>query len=271
LRPLTLGELVGVDAYEALRDDYRARVMALKADRRLPVGDRVTLVFENRETIRFQVQEMMRVERLRDPAGVQAELDVYNELVPGEGELSATLLIEITDSARIRPELDRLRGLDACVFLALGEGAGALRVRARFDERQMDEARISAVHYLRFALPPEARARLREPATPARVEIDHAHYRYAAALPSALRASLAGDLAGDPAPLLRPTAGGGVALLGAVAPGARARLDADPALEAALLAAVKAQARALLRRHGACRVLCDLHAERPAWHVFAPE
>jgi len=301
VRPLGLDELVAIDAYEALREAYRARVMALKQERRLAVGERTTLVFENRETIRFQVQEMMRVERLREPARVQHELDVYNELVPGGDELSATLFIEIPDRTRIREELDRLLGIDACVHLELGGGEDALRVRARFDERQLEEERISAVHYLRFALPPEARAALGDPARAARIQIDHPRYRHAAALPSALRAALVADLAGDPEPLLRPAPGTAVrAASGAAgaaarpAPGARVRvraaeraagaghvvvepveplpslLDADPALEAELLAAVKEQARIVLRDHGACRVSCDLHDPRPRWHVFAP-
>ena len=101
MKPLALGEIVGIDAYEAERDAYRARVVAAKRARRLAVGDRVMLLFENRETVRFQVQEMMRIERIRAPEKVQHELDVYNALVPGDGELSATMFIEITDTRRL--------------------------------------------------------------------------------------------------------------------------------------------------------------------------
>jgi hypothetical protein len=292
MRRLAIEELVAVDAYEELRDAYRARVMAYKAPRRLAVGDRVTIVFENRETIRFQVQEMMRIERLRDPEKVQAELDVYNELVPGEAELSATLLIEITDAAQIRAELDLLRGLDEQVVLALGSRC----VRARFDERQLDAERISAVHYLRFALTAEDVARLREPAGQARIQIEHPRYRAEASLPPALCASLSADLAGDPAPLLSPPAGGGVVEARGRAslapPRIRVRpsprpvgrghvivepiervaslLHTDPALDAELLASVREQVRAILGRFGACRVLCDVHEGELRWHVFAP-
>jgi len=143
VRPLTLDEIADLDTYERLRPRFHERVVALKRDRRVPVGERVTAVFENRETLRFQVQEMCRVERIADPRKVQQELDVYNELVPGENELSATLFIEITDLESIKPELDRLVGLDEHVSLWIGDE----RIPASFDPKQMEEDRISAVQY----------------------------------------------------------------------------------------------------------------------------
>jgi hypothetical protein len=297
VNPLALGEIVGIDAYETLRDAYRARVVVAKRARRLAVGDRVMLLFENRETVRFQVQEMLRVERIRAPERVQHELDVYNELVPRDGELSATLMIEITEPGAIRAELDRLLGIDACVALVLGDGATALRVPARFDSSQLEDDRISAVHYLRFALPADAVAKLRDRAVPAQIAIDHANYRVATELPPALRDSLVADLDSDPAPLLiagpgegivashepalsasgrvqvrRPeqTAGRGHVVVEPVVPIA-SWLVADVELEAELLAEVKRVAREVAQTHGTCRVLCDLHASRLRWHVFAPE
>jgi len=291
--PLALDEIVDVDAYEPLRDAYRARVQEAKRARRIGVGDRVTLVFENRETVRFQVQEMMRIERIRAPEKVQHELDVYNALVPGDGELSATMFIEITETKSIRAELDLLLGIDACVFLELD----GRRVRARFDESQLDEDRISAVHYLRFALDAAARAALADPAVAARIAIDHARYRESAVLPEALRASLVADLAGDPAPLLVPprggsviaastpfvTASGRVRVRRADTPIGRGHVVVEPMtaldawsaapadLEAELLAELKRVAAEVQARFGACRVLCDLHAPTWRWHVFAPE
>jgi len=297
VRPLELGELVAIDAYEELRDAYRAHVMREKAERRLAVGDRVTLLFEDRETIRFQVQEMMRIERLRDAEKIQHELDVYNALLPGAGELSATLMIEITDAARIRAELDRLIGLDQHVFLALGSGAEASRVRARFDAAQLEGDRISAVHYLKFALGADAAVRLLDPATPARVELDHPGFRASAELPAGLRARLASDLTRDPPPLLVPPPGGGIAGAREAAPAASARvrvwrperpsgrghvvveasatpaslLEVDAALEAELWAAVKREAAEILTRYGSCRITSELPAATPRWHLFAPE
>jgi hypothetical protein len=133
------------------------------------------------------------VERIDDPGAVQRELDVYNELMPGEGELSATLFIEIPELSRIKEELDRLVGIDEHVSLVLGDEA----VPARFDPKQREADRISAVQYIRFALGPEQRARFADPAVPARLRIDHPAYRHEAPLPPAVRASLAADLRGD--------------------------------------------------------------------------
>ena len=147
---ITRDSLMTLEAYARERPQFRARVMAHKKDRTLHLGEHVTLLFEDELTIRYQVQEMLRVERIRAPEKVQHELDVYNELLPQSAELSATLMIEITEPGAIRAELDRMLGIDACVFLVLGDGANAIRVTARFDTAQLEEERISAVHYLRF-------------------------------------------------------------------------------------------------------------------------
>ena len=105
MRPLALDEIVDRERYKKMRPAYRDAVIAHKRDRRVALGDRVTLVFEDRETLRFQVQEMLWIERIDDADRIQQELDVYNELMPAEHELSATLFVEIIDLAEIRPEL----------------------------------------------------------------------------------------------------------------------------------------------------------------------
>jgi Protein of unknown function (DUF3501) len=294
MKPLALDDMLDIDAYEAQRDAYRPRVTALKRIRRLAVGDRVTLVFENRETIRFQVQEMMRVEHIREPAKIQRELDVYNELIPGDGELSATLLIEITEMDRIRSELDRLIGLDEHVSLVLGAGERARLVPARFDPKQFEADRIAAVQYLKFPIDAAAAALLRNPSAPAAVRIDHPSYRCEIAMSDEVRRSLIADLAGDSEPLLRSPrsvpaaaeavleaegrvrvvrafrpAGPGHVVIEPIEPVA-SLLDADDGLALELLAAIRRHARAVLERHGSCRVTTDLHAPRLRWHVFAP-
>jgi Protein of unknown function (DUF3501)/HIT domain len=294
MRPLAPDEIVGLEEYEALRDAYRDRVIAYKRGRRLALGDRVTLVFEDRETVRFQVQEMLRVERIESPALVQAELDVYNELIPAQGELSATLLIEITETAHIRPELDRLIGLDEHVALALGEGADAEAVRARFDPKQLEEERIAAVQYIRFGLDEAQARRFADPAVPAAIEVDHPSYRQRAPLPPGLREQLQRDLVGEPAPLLRagsrPAAAerelfrsGRVRVLRPgrpVAPGhvvvealepSASLLDAKPDLLAELLEAVQRAAREVTAQHGSCRVCADAGRDVRGlrWHVHA--
>ena len=154
MRPLRRDEIVDRERYEALRSDYREAVIAHKRRRRMAVGDRVTLVFEDRETLRFQVQEMLWVERISEPEKIQRELDVYNELMPADRELSATLFIEITDPGAVRPELDRLVGIDEHVALVLSEGKATETIPAHFDPEQFEQDRISAVQYLRFPLFP---------------------------------------------------------------------------------------------------------------------
>ena len=112
MKRLTHDELIPQEEYERQRDSYRQTIIALKRRRRITIGDKVTLVFENRETLRFQIQEMIRVERMVDPEKVQEELDMYNALLPAPGELSATLLIELTDPDTMKQWLDLFMGLD---------------------------------------------------------------------------------------------------------------------------------------------------------------
>jgi len=198
VRPLVPDDIPSLERYAKLRPALRDAILAHKAPRRIAVGDRVTLVFEDRETLRWQILEMCRVEQIRDPKAVAHEVEVYNELVPGEHELSATLYVEITERVRIRPELDRLIGIDEHVFLELGDD----EVRARFDPKQMEEDRISAVQYLRFPLGPERAARFRDPQVPAALRIDHPEYRVRAEIPPSSRRALSADLEGDPPSLV---------------------------------------------------------------------
>src|SRR5215471_2117245 len=121
MKKVTLDKIMGSERYERIRDDFRRYIIALKKQRRVSVGDRVTFVFENHETVFFQIQEMLRAERITDLDKVRFEIDVYNELIPAEGELSATMLIEIIEQERIRSELVRLIGIDKAVFLHIGE------------------------------------------------------------------------------------------------------------------------------------------------------
>jgi len=289
VKPLSADEVWDLAGYESQRDAFRSAVIALKKIRRVAVGERVTLVFENRSTLLFQVQEMLRVERLADPRAIQQELDVYNELVPDEGELSATLFIEITDLTQVRPELDRLIGIDEHVWLELGGQA----IRARFDERQLEEERISAVHYLRFRLDAAARAALADAATPARLRLDHPACRAEAVLPPATRESLLEDLSGSAATLLaRPPADGAAhdelifrqGAARAVRPahprtpghvvvepaeGAPTLLDASPELLADCQVAVQRAVRELCQRHGSCRVESAASPDEPLrYHVL---
>jgi hypothetical protein len=193
MRPVHRDDLLDLVAYEKARDAYLAQTIQYKRARRVHVGDRLTFIFENRETVRFQIQEMLRAERTVKEEKIEEELAVYNELVPGANELSATLMIEITESRRIRAELDRLIGIDEHVFLDIG----ASSVRATFDPKQFEEERISAVQYVRFPLGPELAGKFRDASVPVRLRVEHPSYRESVPIDGPTRASLAADLASD--------------------------------------------------------------------------
>ena len=198
MKPLTPADIPAPAVFEAARAEFRARIIAHKARRRVAVGAHVTLLFEDRETLRWQVLEMCRVEGTRSADGVQHELDVYNALLPGARELSATLFIEITELKNIRPELDRLIGLDEHVELRVGGAA----LRAHFDEKQLEADRLSAVQYLRFVLSEEQVRAFRDPAQTVSLAISHPAYAHETTLEAALRETLARDFDGGAAPLL---------------------------------------------------------------------
>lgn len=190
MKKLALSDILPPALYEPVRDDMRRRVVEVKRHRRVSVGEAVTVVFENRTTMIFQVEEMIRAERLVEPDKIQAEIDVYNELLPEAGELAATLFVEITEQAQIRPTLNRLVGIDEHVRLHIGAGA----VPAHFEPGRSEADRISSVQYLRFVLPPDAQQALRTPGTPLALAIDHPDYQHRTALSEETRASLAADL-----------------------------------------------------------------------------
>jgi hypothetical protein len=193
MRLVSLDDITGLSRYEEIRNVFRRRIIETKRSRRVSVGDRVSFVFENFDTVLFQIQEMLRAESISDLDRVRDELAVYNELIPNEGELSATMLIEITESDRIRPELQRLIGIDEHVRLDVGV---AYRIPALFEPGRSTEEKLSAVQYVRFRFDADARDAFRRGEMPVRLVIDHPNYRAAAAIEGAVRESLAVDLAG---------------------------------------------------------------------------
>lgn len=189
VRPITRRDIKGPALYAGIRDDFRKRVIALKRDRRVLVGDRVSLVFENRHTLTLQVEEILRTEGMSRDDQIAGELEVYNALMPTETSLSATLFIELPQDADPYAELPKLVGLDEHVVLHVGPHA----IRAEFEPGRSTDDKISAVQYTRYALGPEAKAALLAPGTPLAVEIDHPNYRHRTACSEAMRASLAAD------------------------------------------------------------------------------
>lgn len=191
VRPITRRDIKGPALYGPIRDDYRQRVIAIKRPRRVLLGDRVSLVFENRHTLSVQIEEICRAENLTTDAQIEAEIAVYNELMPTESSLSATLFVELPPDADAYVALKELVGLDEHVVLHIGPHA----IRAAFEPGRSTDDRISAVQYTRYPMTAEARAALLTPDTPIAVEIDHPSYRHRVTCPEAMRASLAADYA----------------------------------------------------------------------------
>jgi hypothetical protein len=146
-KPVTREELVDFETYREERVTYRPKVMALKAPRRIHVGEYLTFLFENHETVRYQVQEMMLAERIVKDAEIRHELQTYNELLGGPGGLGASLLIEIVNEAERNEKLTAWLALPGHLYAKLADGT---KVRPTFDARQIGDSRLSSVHYLRF-------------------------------------------------------------------------------------------------------------------------
>lgn len=184
-------EILDLTAYEKIREGFLAKTIELKRPRRIHVGDALCFIFENRDTVLFQIQEMTRAERTVTDEAIAAEVAVYNELVPNPNELAATLMIEIPNQEQIRPQLDRLVGIDEHVFLDIGDAS----VGAQFDEKQFEEDRVSAVQYVSFPLGAELAASFRDPSITVELRVDHPNYTDKTTISGAARASLSADLA----------------------------------------------------------------------------
>ncbi len=203
-RPLTLDDIADQRAYERERDQFRAQVIAVKKLRRISVGPVVTLTFESRLTMRFQVQEMARTERMVSDQQIQHELDVYNRLVPSAGELSATLFLELTSEEELRTWLPRLVGIETACELRIGTGPSAeVIVSAPEEEHQANLTRAattSAVHYVRFHFTEAQSAAFTQPEVEVRLVVNHPEYPDGfpgAVLGEATRHELATDLTGE--------------------------------------------------------------------------
>ena len=195
-RKLTLEDIADLREYEREREEFRSEVIALKKKRRVGVGPFMTVVFENRETIRFQIQEMARVERLATDTAIETELRTYNPLVPEPGELAATLFIELTTEPALREWLPRLVGIEQHVALRAGEGDDAVLLRAAPEAAhasQLTRDEITAsVHYVHFQLTADQIEAVA--AGPVELFIDHAEYDHATRLQDETVAELLADL-----------------------------------------------------------------------------
>ena len=191
MQKLVPSDLYTLETYARERDAFRARVLEHKRPRSIAVGANVTLVFEDRLTIQYQIQEMLRVERVFEPAGIQDELDAYNPLVPDGSNLKATMLIEFPDADQRAHELRKLHGIEHRVSLC----AGGTIVTAIADEDmdRSNEEKTSAVHFLRFELSRDQVAAMHG-SDAVEIAIDHPDYAARTTLDTAARSALAADL-----------------------------------------------------------------------------
>lgn len=188
---LNASDILNKDAYEQARPDFRRRVMLQKDKRRVLVGEHMTFLFENRDTMLYQVQEMLRTEGswLR-PGAVEEELDAYNALIPQGGELSATMMIEYASAEERGRMLPQFVHIDRHVTLTIGDAAPILAV---FDRGQIDEDKVSSVQYVKWSLSAEQRRLLAQDGTVVRLVVDHPAYAAQAVFSEATRKAIMHD------------------------------------------------------------------------------
>ena len=186
--------LLSLKAYSRQRKEFRAKVMAHKKHRTVHLGAHVTLIFEDELTIRYQVQEMLRIERTYEEQGITDELDAYNPLIPDGSNLKATMMIEYADADERKHALSKLKGIEDRVWVQV-EGCARVYAIADEDLERENEEKTSAVHFLRFELSQEMRQALQY-GVGLSMGVDHPNYQAElGAVAAGVRASLARDLA----------------------------------------------------------------------------
>ena len=192
MQKLTHADLWKLEDYARERSAFRAKVIAHKKTRTVHLGPHLTLIFEDRTTVQYQVQEMLRIERIFEPDAIDEELGAYNPLIPDGANLKATMLIEYDHVEERRRELEKLRGIEDEVELVVGSHA-PVRAIADEDLDRSNETKTSAVHFLRFELAPAMIAGLRA-GEPLAFAVAHPHYAARAAVEPRVRAALLADL-----------------------------------------------------------------------------
>lgn len=192
-RKLTLADIADVRAYERERDEFRAAVMEIKRRRRLSFGTIITLMFENRDTMRLQIQEMARVEKLVTDEEIQVELDTYNPMIPEPGQLTATVFLELTSDDQMREWLPKLVGIERSFVIVLPNGDRVRSITEEAHAGQLTREEVTAaVHYVRFEFTPEQIESFAS--GPVRIEIEHPEYLEAVELSDSTHAELLRDL-----------------------------------------------------------------------------
>jgi hypothetical protein len=192
MRKLTVDDIADHRAYERERDDFRRHIIDLKRRRRVALGDLLSIVFENTDTMRWQVQEMARAERMLSDDAIAGEVATYNELIPEPGELSGTLFVELTDDTRLREWLPKLVRVQHYVHVELPDGA-CVDAIPEDDDRLTREDVTATVHYLKFPFTPEQQRSFAD--GPTFLLVDHPGYTVRTELTPDQRAALASDFA----------------------------------------------------------------------------
>jgi hypothetical protein len=189
MKPVDRSEVLALSAYEEIRERFRGRIIEEKKRRRVALGSNMTAVFENHDTALYQIQEMLRTERINAEAAIAHEIETYNALVPGPRALSLTLMVEYPEREERERMLTALAGLESAIYLSVG----ARRVAATSEERSEDRSRTTAVHYLAFDLGEELSAALLS-GQPAALVVEHPAYAAEAPLSAQTLESLKSDL-----------------------------------------------------------------------------
>ena len=189
---LTHEDLMSLEEYARNRPEFRAKVIDHKSTRRLPIGEHAALYFEDSLTMQYQVQEMLRIERIFEPEGIQEELDVYNPLIPDGMNWKATFMLEYMDVAERKKALAKMVGIEEKVWLQV-DGFDRVYPIANEDLDRATEDKTSSVHFMRFELTPEMAAAVKGGAS-IKAGIDHPAYNEEVDVPADVRDSLAGDL-----------------------------------------------------------------------------
>lgn len=192
MKKLTVRDLWTLEDYTEQRPGFRVEVMAHKKARKLHLGEHLTLLFEDRTTVKYQIQEMLRIERIAERAAVQDELDAYNPLIPDGTNWKATCLIEYEDRQERIGQLVELRGLEHQIWVQVGD-MHPIQSYADEDMGRQDDEKTSAVHFLRFELDPTARKLAKEGAS-IRFGVSHPSYTATTLAPETVRAALVQDL-----------------------------------------------------------------------------
>lgn len=186
-------DLYSLEKYAEIRPEFRAQVMAHKRDRRLPIGPHVTLHFEDRMIMQYQIQEMLRAERIYEAEGIQEELDTYNPLIPDGRNWKATMMVEFDDPAERKVQLSKLIGIERKTYVRIGDHERVYPIANEDLERETEE-KTSSVHFLRFELSDAMAADLKNGAKLV-AGVDHDNYRHEVdPVPDNVRQSLIGDL-----------------------------------------------------------------------------